>query len=338
MTDLDFSMLDESLGGEDKADNTIPIVQLEEGQIDPRYTRSSYSTSLLLHACPRKFQLKCLEAEKQDDLSTSITFAFGHAVGLGIAELFTNRNLTQTIFKMFAGWECDFFAENEKQKKSLAHAINAIQMLESMLEDGFMNEYIVAEFGGKPAAELGFRIKFPGRYATHTYRGYIDLVLQHIISGEFGVLENKTNSGTWVNHLQYKNSSQAVGYGVILDQLERNKSSYVVQYLVFMSKLNKYADFEFPKSYHSRALWLRDRLWDIQLVEMLFMQEGNYGIWPQHGESCTSFGRACEYMDVCGLDTRNLMSPLRENQLVERDRRTGEIVEYDFELTLEDLL
>ena len=336
---LDFSMLDESLGGGDAGDSPelIPVIEIGEHQIDPRYTRSSYSTSLLLHACPRKFQLKCLQADKKEDASTNVTFAFGSTVGMGIAELVSGTSLEDTIFKMFCEWDVDFLAENEKQKKSFAHAVNAIQMLASRMEDGELSEYVVATYNGKPAAELSFRIKFPGRHATHTYRGYLDLVLQNIMTGEFTVMENKTNSGTWVNHYQYKNSSQATGYGVVLDQIEKDKSSYDVLYFVFMTRLMRYEDFSFPKNYHMRALWLRDRMWDVQTVERLFEQEGNYGIWPMNGESCTSFGRNCEYMDVCHLETANLMAKLRENQLEETDRE-GNLKQYDFELTLEELL
>jgi hypothetical protein len=99
----------------------------------------------------------------------------------------------------------------------------------------------------------------------------------------------------------------------------------------------RYEEFNFPKNPHQRALWIRDRLWDVEQVERLFELEGNYGIWPMHGESCTQFGRNCEYMDVCHLDTGNLMSKLRENQLVER-KRDGTEAEYDFELNVEDLL
>ena len=336
--DLDFSMLDDSLGGStDNTSNIIPTVELEDHQIDPRYVRSSYSSSQLLHACPRKYQLKCLQAEKAGDASTSVTFAFGKTVGFGIAELVSGNTLHQTIFKMFLEWDVDFLAENVKQKKSFAHATNAIQMLASRLEDGELSEYVVATCAGKPAAELSFRIKFPGKHAIHTYRGYLDLVLQNIMTGEFTVMENKTNSGTWVNHYQYKNSSQATGYGVVLDQIEGDKSSYDVLYFVFMTKLLRYEEFSFPKNYHQRALWLRDRMWDVQTVERLFEQEGNYGIWPMNGENCTAFGRNCEYMDVCHLDTQNLMSKLKENQLQELDKE-GNIREYDFELTLEDLL
>lgn len=341
MSSPDFSMLDESLGGSSSPasdSDKIPVVELSENEIDPRYLRSSYSTSQLLHACPRKFQLKCLQAERKIDEQTSITFAFGHTVGLGIAEIFATRDLPQTLFKMFLEWEVDFLADDPKRKKSFALAVHSIQKLYDLLEDGEFSEYVVATYNGKPAAELSFRIHFPGKYGTHTYRGYLDLVLQNIMSGEFAVLENKTNSGTWVNHYQYKNSSQALGYGVVLDKIEPDKSAYDVRYLIYMTKLDRWEDFSFVKNYHMRALWLRDRLWDVNIVETLFEHEGNYGIWPMHGESCVAFGKPCEYMDVCHLDTGNLMARLKEDQLVERDRSTGEEATYDFEIPVEELL
>ena len=345
-TDLDFSMLDESLGGEssDTGSNLIPVVELSEDAIDPSYTRLSYSGLQDLHACPRYFQLKKLKAEQQEDKMASLTFAFGHAVGTAIADLVSGKSLEQTLFELFATWEVDFFEENPKQKKSIAHAVAAVQMLHAKMQDGFLSEYVVAKFKGEPAAELSFRVTMPSTFASakFTYRGYLDLVLQNIMTGEFTVLENKTSSGTWVNHYMYKNSAQALGYSVILDAIVEAMSgdviaAYDVLYLVFMTKLDRYEDFNFPKSYQQRALWLCDIMWDASLIEKLVREEGNYGIWPMHGESCYRFGRTCEYMDMCHMDTEYLMEPLRENQLEELDKE-GNPTEYHIEYRIEELL
>lgn len=332
MSDLDFSMLDKKLGEiAENGSDLIPIVELKPGQIDSRYLRSSYSSSQLLHACPRKFQLKCLQAKRADDASTSVTFAYGHAVGDGVAELMITRNLSAAIWKLFLSWDVEFLAENEKQKKSIAHAVLAIQMFHSSMQDGYLSEYEVAAYNNKPAAELSFRITIPGKYGAHTYRGYIDLVLRNIISGELGVLENKTSSGSWVNHYQYKNSAQALGYGVVLDEIDANNSSYEVMYNVYMTKLFRWEEFNFHKSFSQKAMWLRDIIYDVNQVETYVANEGNYGIWPLRGESCTNFGRVCEYMDICQLDTKNLMSPLRVTDLEETK-------EYDVELDIGDLI
>lgn len=70
----------------------------------------------------------------------------------------------------------------------------------------------------------------------------------------------------------------------------------------------------------------------------LVKEEGNYGIWPMYGESCNSFGRDCEFMDVCHLQTNNVMQPLNEKHLLDINRDTGEEATYQFEIHLSELL
>lgn len=346
--ETNMSLLDDFLGkslsGGSESDsesesNKIALVELQDGEIDPRYTRLSYSSCQTLHQCPRKFQLQKLMTEVNLDPETSLTFAFGHAVGLGIAELVSGTSLEETLFKMFLGWDVDYLAVNPKQQKSFPHAVHAIVMLNNLMADGYLGEYEVATYNGNPAAELSFCVSIPSAKSptNFTMRGYLDLVLRHLISGEYGVLENKTSSSTWVNHYQYKNSAQALGYGVILDFIEKEKSSYEVLYNIYMTKLMRYENFPFIKNYHMRALWIRDLIWDVQTIETLVEQEGNYNIWPMRGESCTAFGKVCEYMDICQLETKNLMKPLTEAHY-EDVSREGTKVEYDFNIDIGELL
>lgn len=310
-----------------KEESLIPVVQLLEGQIDPRFLRLSYSSALDFHACPRFYQLSRLEAERQVDFQENVTFAYGHAVGEGIQQYLITRSLSKALFSAFLFWDTDYADVDEKRAKSFPEAAAAIIQLDGLCQAGLLDDYEVVEFNGKPAAELSFRITFPHT----TYRGYIDLVLRHRLTGELLILELKTSSATWVNHYQYKNSAQAIGYSVILDKIAPGCTAYSVLYLVQLTKLGKYEVFEFPKTMHQRALWIKDRLWDEQVLLGIAKNYGNYGIWPTHGESCTRFGKTCRYMDMCHLTTENLMAPLRENQLVE-DKK------YDFEFTVEELL
>lgn len=342
--ETNLSLLDDFLGGsvEDTpksklAPELLEYVELKDGEIDPRYLRTSYSSASLLHGCERKFQLKCLSADSTPDDSTSVTFAFGSCVGIGIAALVSGKSLQEAIFEMFLEWDVDYLASNLKQKKSFPEAVFAIQKLAAMMEDGYLEEYEVAEIEGKPAVELGFCIEIQGNKAVHYYRGYMDIALYNKITGEYTVLENKTSSGTWVNHVQYKNSAQALGYGVVLDSIAGEASSYEVMYNIYMTKLNRYEQFTFPKNYNIRALWLRDLIWDAQLVELLVTHEGNYGIWPMRGERCTDFGRTCEYMDICHLDTANLMKPLQKKHYLDLNR-SEELAVYDINTSMEELL
>lgn len=309
------------------ATNKAPISTLHSC-----YTRSSYSSASLLHACPRKFQLKSLGMPRQIDAVTGLTFAFGHAVGDGIASLLLGMPIDEVIFKTFINWDVEFLITDAKRKKSLPHAIFALKLFDQKLKDGYLEEYEVATYHGKPAAELSFKISIKGKYATHYHRGFIDLILRNTRTNEFIVVENKTNSGNWVNHFLYKNSAQALGYSVILDKIEGDASAYQVLYNIFMTKLLRYEDFLFSKNLSMRARWLRDIYYDVETVENYFEKEGNYGIWPMRGESCVNFGRVCEYMDVCQLRTENLVPVTPDAAMVEDEER-----EYQFNFTLAEL-
>lgn len=321
-----FDYLDSPLTEEDNP-HLIPVVHLEEGQIDPRFLRVSYSSNLDFHACPRYYQLNKLEAPRIQSYQDNVTFAYGHAVGEGIQQYLITRDINKAIWAAFLFWDTDYADADEKRAKSFPEAVAALLMLHELCEDGLLEDYEVAYFNEKPAAELSFRIKF----IHTTYRGYVDLVLRHRITGELLILELKTSSATWVNHYAYKNSAQAIGYSVILDKIAPGTTSYSVLYLVQLTKLGKFEVFEFPKTLHQRALWIKDRLWDEQVLVGMAQSYGNYGIWPTHGESCTRFGKTCQYMDSCHLSTENQMAPLRENQLEED-------TVYDFEFTVEELL
>lgn len=315
----------------------IPVVNLEPGQVDPRFTRLSYSGLQTLHECPRKFQLDKQQAEKPpQDNSTSVTFAYGHALGDGIQKYLVNRDsmpeeaaLNSALWKMFLAWDADLLAENDKQKKSFFRAVAALLQFRELVKAGLLSEdYEVAVFEGKPACELSFRIDLGNGFY---FRGYVDLVLRHKVSGEYVILELKTSSANYVNHLAYKNSAQAIGYSVVLDTIAPGISSYAVQYLVYMTKLDRFEVFEFPKTFRQRVQWLQDLMWDKKQVVDMVAFYGNDGIWQVRGESCMNFGRPCDYMDMCGMDTKRLVSPLLETQLTE-DK------EYQFNFTIQELI
>lgn len=315
-------------------EDLIPVVQLQDGEIDPRLLRTSYSSNLSMHSCPRRHQLKCLGAERSKDANSEITFAFGHVVGEGIQNIITGMEWEQVLFRAYLGWHAPFDAANQKQKKSLNEAIHCLQQFRSLYCSGFLNEYEVAYFEGKPAAELSFRIHFP--YTK--FRGFVDLVLRHKLTGELLVLELKTTSAKYVRASSYKNSAQAIGYSVVLDKIQPGCSSYGVLYLVYLTQTCVFEHFEFPKTYHQRALWLRDRILDEEFLVKLAQEEGSYGIWPMYGEACYSFGRDCDYMDICQLPTERIMVKLREHHYLDRNYETGEEMTYQFDILLEDLL
>lgn len=294
--------------------------------IDPRLTKLSYSSLLTLHSCPRKFQLYRLQSEKDStdsDGSGNVTFAFGHIVGEGIQYILDGLSIDQAIWRMFLGWHADLLDSNPKQNKSFYLAVIAIQKFVAMRDSGYLQDYELVYHNGVPAVELSFRITFPDGF---TLRGFVDAVLRNKVTGEVVVLECKTSSATSLNSATYKNSAQAIGYSIVLDVLFPELSSYEVIYLVYMTKALQYEQLQFTKSYFQRALWIRELLLDIESIKMYEAAQ----IYPMRGESCFTFFRECEYLNLCTLSTSHLTTSY------DQDEEKKEV--YQIELTLNDLI
>lgn len=300
--------------------------------LDPRLSRTSYSSESLFHSCARKYQLTKLQGKSREvlDWKQSLTFSFGHLVGDAAQRLFMGETLDRVILHMFATWEEHLYQENDKQKKGFFYAMQAIEMLAAELEPGgALEDYELVYYEGKPAVELGLKIKYPDGGA---YRGFVDLVLRNKSTGLYCIIDTKTDSGRVLNPNRYKNSGQALGYSVVLDKIEPGYSDYTVYYLVYMTYLERWELFEFPKTRTQRAIWLRDRLWDNAMRAAMAQEFGTYGIWPVNGNSCMAWNRECPFLGSCEGPTEYLMSPLAVPDLGEDDSQ------FTFIFELEELL
>lgn len=269
------------------------------------------------------------KVSEDEDVSSSVTFAFGHTVGLGIQEYITHHDEDKTLLAMFLMWEPDLLADNPKQGKSFWKAIAAVQRFISMCKNGFMSEWELATYNGKPATELSFLIHLPNGY---TYKGYVDAVLQNTITGHVMVLECKTTSMANVAAAAYKNSAQAIGYSIVLDAIFPELSAYTVQYLIYKTKESDYDVMPFEKSYLDRALWIRQLLLDIDILDLYEKAQ----VYPMRGESCYSFYRECEYFGICNLATEVITEPLTE----EDEKKIINKLETEFQInvTIQDLI
>lgn len=328
----DSDLLENVTGTEDTASNNIQVIQLDDGEIDPRLKLISHSSRTTLHKCPRKYQLYRLQAQQQkgDDtknLEGSVTFAFGTAVGVGIQSVLEGKTEDQVLLDLFLSWDVDLLAANLKQKKSFWSAVYAVQKFISLRDNGLLADYELVYFNGKPAVELAFQINLPEDFK---YRGFVDVVVQHKITKEVLIIELKTTS-SYAQSAQYKNSGQALGYSVVLDILFPELSSYTVLYLVYETKSMEYKQLPFSKSLLQRALWLQELLIDTQIIQTYEA----YSTYPMHGESCFDFFKECEYLSLCTLATKNLTSPLTQADL---DRMNADESKYDFVIDFYDLV
>lgn len=320
----DFPLLDE--GPVASPINTVPITL---HKFDPRLKLMSYSSLGTLHKCPRKYQLYRLKAT-DDEMSPvaasnqNITFAFGHIVGEGVQDVMLGLPEQTVIWKMFLGWHASLEDRNDKQKKSFYLAVLAIQRFISLRKNGFLDDYELLWYNGKPCTELSFRIDLGDDFK---FRGAVDAVLRHKVTGKVLVLECKTSSSSTLYPTTFKNSSQAVGYSVVLDVIAPEISSYDVLYLVYMTKDLVYEQLKFTKTYLQRATWIQELILDMETIKLY----ESTGVYPMRGESCNDFFRDCEYLNQCTLSTRLITSPFKQEAVL--DDKV-----YDIELTLQDLI
>jgi hypothetical protein len=261
-------------------------------------------------------------------LSESITFSYGQIVGLGIQLSLEGKSEQEIIWQMFLGWKPELFADNPKQNKSFAAAVFAVQKFQAMQAQGYLNNYSLVHYNGKPACELSFLISLPNGFK---YRGFVDAVLQHNETGEVIVLECKTSSAASVNPATYKNSAQAIGYSIVLDAIFPELSSYRVIYLIYSTKSLDYDQLEFSKSYVQRARWIRELVLDCEILTSYNQND----LYPMRGESCFTYFRECQYMGLCQMDTDRLVSPPPPEMAAQIEEKN---LEYQIQITLDDLI
>ena len=261
----------------------------------------SYSSLLTLHACPRRYQLDKLLSRDNIEDQRSVTFAFGHAVGEGIQSILLGDDWDTTLWKMFLIWDYDLLESEPRAKKSFAMATLAVMKFLDYYEYSDLSDFELATIEGKAATELSFKITLPDGYV---YRGYIDAVLRHKTSNELMVLELKTTGFTNIHEAMYKNSSQALGYAIILDTIAHTNTgaSFDVRYLVYKTGAKEYEAFNFTKLFKQKVDWIRDILRDCDYITESITDAH----FPKRGESCYSFFRACPHMDYCNIKDSNL--------------------------------
>lgn len=297
---------------------------------DPRLKNLSYSSLTTLHSCPRKFELDKLNSTAQvnEDVGESITFSYGHIVGLGIQMTLEGKSEDEFIWQAFLLWKPELFADNPKQNKSFAAAIFAVQKFKAMLDQGYLEDYELVYYEGKPACELSFLIELPNGFKL---RGFVDAVLRHKTSGQVIVLECKTSSALAINSATYKNSAQAVGYSIVLDAIFPELSSYKVLYLIYSTKQYQYEQLEFTKTYVQRARWIRELVLDADLIQTYIDND----LFPMHGESCFSYFKECKYMNLCQMTTERLVTKITTEEVIAVEEANDK---YQIKITLDDLI
>lgn len=282
--------------------------------------RLSHSSLETLHTCERKWQQEKLLVNDNDREETEHT-VFGRAFGTGVASYLVTQDADQALWNAWMA----YYPELESDKKSMTRCMLAL--IKSFGElDSILMEYEVAEFEGKPAVELSFRLDISPKYY---FVGHIDVVLRHRITGINYVMDAK-HTGLQLFDLapMYQNSGQCLGYSIALDRIVGEKlSSYGVLY--FVAQLGKTFDsikvqtLPFDKTLLDRLKWFLTLGLDVKKLEM--MEELN--VYPMRGHSCLRFNKPCKFFGTCGLHALDIPKKREEDNKV-----------YDFHYDLQELI
>lgn len=295
--------------------------------IHPILKRLSHSSVLLLHSCPRKYQLTKLLSRRDEDTDD---LTFGDVVGYGIQQLLLGRSTEDIWLEVFVRWKLDtvdFEEKTDKKKKTFWHALHALAVFEGRYKNVLLEEYDVATFHGKPACELGFRITIGNSYE---YRGYVDVVLIHKRTREIVVLEIKTTGDKFISPAKYQNSGQGLGYSLVCDYIAQeypdvSGSSYKILYFVYLTVPQEFHQLPFPKSHSMRAMWIKQLLQEVEHIEGYDKD----ALWPMYGESCRSWNKDCAFLGLCQMSDEMLLANAKPELKEE---------EFHFDISLMDLI
>lgn len=295
----------------------------------PNLKQLSNSSKILLHKCPRKYELykltNPLPADEIDDRHTK----FGSAVGLGTQELMVSGDINAaylTVFRNWRGYIDD--DEGESDKKTFWFALGAIDRFQTF-QRSVLSNYRLAILDGKPAIEVGFSIDCGDGFYD---RGFIDAVFIDTLRNELIVYEGKTTKFRKVDEASYKNSGQGLGYSIILDIISQQNgipqgSSYRVIYCVYKTLALEWEPFYFTKSYTSRAMWIKNLLLDKQRV----IDYGEDSYFPMYGENCFDFFRQCRWFGTCELSNKSLVGATIPDKIESKDK-------YQYHFSLDALI
>lgn len=256
----------------------------------------TYSTSEHFHSCPRYYERMKLDANAgATERVNSTTFAFGHAVGAGVAEYDRTQSRSDAIWAAFLAWDIDLLAENRKVAgkggESFYEAVWALYAYEHWYEQSFLPAYEQVEI------EATIAVDFED---GHFYSGHIDELFRRRDNGMYVVKENKTDGSHSIDPAKYSNSDQALSYAVVIDML--GATDYAVLYTVYSKAEQEWKDFEFVKHGNTKAEWIQDQL----LINQQLDHYTELNFFPKRGANCIKYGRRCPYYERCDLNTQQV--------------------------------
>lgn len=293
--------------------------------------RLSHSTMQMIRGCERRFQkAKLLRTTAPRDESPAMSFGKGYGAGVqhylvlrteGYSEA---ESLDAAIYVCWASYFPSLEDDKRFQERAIMLLIRAQPFLEARLR-----EVDIAEFNGKPASELSFKLEISDRYY---YVGYLDLVTRSKETGRYSVVDIKTTSMRGDDLRPYfRNSDQGLSYSIVLDTIVGSElAAFDVSYWLTQLSYAKaelfnptHHEMTFPYTIKDRFDWFLKLYLDVNYISALEQMTA----YPKRGNNCMSFNRVCNFYHECN------QTALDQPQVYVPDE-----TEYDFTFELSDLL
>ena len=297
--------------------------------------RVSYSSLSTFESCPRKFEFSKIYpriARNQEDMYAADV---GKALHAGYQDYLTHKDRDKATweFMLHFPYQGEFMQTNDYRNFDASLAT-----LDEMMDFIQMDEFRLAKIkhpNGEivPAIEVPFEIEFKGievlpceRYpegATFSIIGYIDAIMQHLMTNHFRTVDVKTsrmrlNDATG----KFKFDGQQVPYGIVVEHVSgQTVESFEVIYFdtyidLLEPKINLY---KFLKTGLDVQEWAMNKV--IQFQQIAQFIGADY--FPRTDSGCMFYNSPCRYLEACqSRDYKGLLAWFGMD---------GEIVEDDFE-------
>ncbi len=304
------------------------------------FLNHSYSSMDLLNECERKYEIEKLLAPEGIG-ENSLDLVAGSAFGVGLEVLLETGSVEKAIWQAYLQWtfplrgrpgidrvdliEGSRSITEATKKKSFFYVSRHLQKAEWTLRD---NEHLQGFRlwilpSGRPAVEVGFRIKLPnGNY----HRGFLDAILVKDLpdgTKQYACLEIKTSGFTDANPAYWQNSAQGNAYAFIVDYLTGQVNPVMIYLIAEFPQMGQQV-FDFWKGPADKLSWIPALAIDIARIEMMLKAKH----FPMRGKSCMSYFRPCKYLGVCNLTRTEEWKAHKE----EPDSA------FDFNFTLQELM
>ncbi len=264
--------------------------------------RLSTSSRDLFLECERKYQLvELLEGNERE--SHSAIFSFGHGWGDGVVEYLITGDLDAAVYRAWLSYWPHL--EDITSLRLEEWCVQGLRQAQHKL-DSIREVWEVAEFNGKPARELGFHIDINERFY---WQSAMDAVLRHKRDSYLGVFECK-HTFSYLDDItpMYKNSGQALGYSIVLDQIAQQPlASFPLHYFIgqwIRGELPKVTihHYQWRKTLLDRLNWFLTLGVDVQRLQQLL----DMGLFPMRGHSCLKYNKPCQFFGTCNLRSNDV--------------------------------